>query len=81
PQQVDQVTFIVDQPINGKGATVKGVEVSYRTLFKFLPGLLSGFGTQLSYTYTDSNANYTNAAKASTSYSLEGLSKNSYAAV
>ncbi|MFZ8474679.1 TonB-dependent receptor domain-containing protein, partial [Staphylococcus aureus] len=24
PQQVDQVTFIVDQPINGKGATVKG---------------------------------------------------------
>ncbi len=81
PQQVDQVTFIVDQPINGKGATVKGGEVSYRTLFKFLPGLLSGFGTQLSYTYTDSNANYTNAAKASTSYSLEGLSKNSYAAV
>ena len=79
-QPVDQVTFIVDQPVNGKGATVKGLELSYRTLFKFLPGLFSGLGTQLSYTYTDSNANYTNSAKASTSYSLEGLSKNSFSA-
>ena len=81
PQKVDQVTFIIDQPINGKGATVKGVELSYRTLFKFLPGVLSGLGTQLSYTYTDSDATYTNAAKASTSYSLAGLSKNSFTAV
>jgi len=81
PQTVDQVTFIIDQPVNGKGATVKGVELSYRTLFKFLPGVFSGLGTQLSYTYTDSNASYTNAAKASTSYSLAGLSKNSYTAV
>ncbi|RZF65443.1 TonB-dependent receptor [Sphingomonas populi] len=80
-QQVDDVKFIVDQPVNGTGATVKGVELSYRTLFKFLPGVLSGLGTQLSYTYTDSNAHYTNPTKASTSYSLVGLSKNSYTAV
>lgn len=80
-QAVDQVTFIVDQPVNGKGATVKGVELSYRTLFKFLPGVLSGLGTQLSYTYTNSDASYTNSAKLSTSYSLQGLSKNSYTAV
>lgn len=80
-QPVDQVTFIVDQPVNGKGATVKGIELSYRTLFKFLPGVFSGLGTQLSYTYTDSDASYTNAAKLSTSYSLQGLSKNSYTAV
>ncbi|WP_084583221.1 TonB-dependent receptor [Sphingomonas azotifigens] len=81
PLQVDQVTFILDQPINGKGATVKGLEFSYRTLFKFLPRPLDGFGTQLSYTFTDSDADYTNGAKASAHYSLAGLSKHSYTAV
>ena len=80
-QKVDQVTFIIDQPVNGKGATVKGLELNYRTVFKFLPGVLSGLGTQLSYTYTKSNADYTNAAKATSHYSLQGLSKNSYTAV
>ncbi|SFN70806.1 TonB-dependent receptor [Sphingomonas sp. OK281] len=79
-QKVDQVTFIVDQPVNGDGATVKGVEVNYRTLFDWLPGFLSGLGTQLSYTYTSSNASYTNTAKETASYSLQGLSKNSYSA-
>jgi TonB-dependent receptor len=80
-QQVDQVTFIIDQPVNGKGATVKGLEVSYRTLFKSLWAPLDGFGTQLSYTYTSSNASYTNAARDAVSYSLQGLSKNSYTVV
>ena len=80
-QKVDQVTFIIDQPVNGKGATVKGLELSYRTLFKGLWAPLDGFGTQLSYTYTSSNANYSNAAKNGASYSLQGLSKNSYTAV
>jgi TonB-dependent receptor len=80
-QKVDQVTFIIDQPVNGKGATVKGAEFSYRTLFKGLWAPLDGFGTQLSYTFTSSNANYVNAAKAASSYSLQGLSKHSYTAV
>jgi len=80
-QKVDQVTFIIDQPVNGKGATVKGAELSYRTLFKGLWAPLDGFGTQLSYTYTSSNASYANAAKSAVSYSLQGLSKNSYTVV
>lgn len=80
-QQVDQVTFIIDQPVNGKGASVKGIELNYRTVFKFLPSFLDGLGTQLSYTYTDSDADYANAAKATTHYSLQGLSKNSYTVV
>ncbi|WP_255586599.1 TonB-dependent receptor [Hephaestia mangrovi] len=80
-QKVDQVTFIVDQPVNGKGADVKGVELSFRTLFRGLPAPFDGLGTQLSYTYTDSNADYSNAAKEATHYSLEGLSKNSYTIV
>ena len=78
-QLVDQVSFIIDQPVNGKGASVQGVELSYRTVFSGLPAPFDGLGTQISYTYTDSNANYVNAAKAGAAhYSLQGLSKNSY---
>jgi TonB-dependent receptor len=81
PLKVDQVTFILDQPINGKGATVKGLELNFRTVFKWLPAPLDGFGAQLSYTFTDSNADYTNPAKVTAHYSLEGLSKHSYTVV
>jgi iron complex outermembrane recepter protein len=78
-QLVDQVSFIVDQPVNGKGASVQGVELSYRTVFSRLPAPFDGLGTQISYTYTDSNANYFNPATAAAAhYSLQGLSKNSY---
>jgi len=78
-QLVDQVSFIVDQPVNGKGASVQGAEVSYRTVFSRLPAPFDGLGTQISYTYTDSNANYFNAARTGAAhYSLQGLSKNSY---
>ncbi len=80
PQRVDQVTFQVTQPTNGLGATVKGVEIGYRQVFDFLPGLFSGFGAEASYTYTSSNANYANAVTG-VSYGLAGLSKNSYSAV
>jgi len=78
-QLVDQVSFIIDQPVNGKGASVQGMELSYRTIFSGLPSPFDGLGTQVSYTYTDSNANYVNAAKAGAAhYTLEGLSKNSF---
>jgi len=77
-QLVDQVSFIIDQPVNGKGASVDGVELSYRTVFSGLPSPFDGLGTQVSYTYTDSNANYVNPARTEAShYSLQGLSKNS----
>jgi iron complex outermembrane receptor protein len=59
---------------------VKGFEIGYRQVFDFLPGLLSGFGAEASYTYTSSNANYANAVTG-VSYGLAGLSKNSYSAV
>lgn len=77
--QVDQVKFILDQPVNGKGASVQGLELSYRTIFSGLPSPLDGLGTQVSYTYTDSNADYSNPARATAAhYSLAGLSKNSF---
>jgi len=80
PQLVDQVTFQVTQPTNGKGATVKGAELGYRQVFSWLPSPFDGFGAQASYTYVESDANYANAVSG-TNYGLEGLSKNSYSAV
>jgi iron complex outermembrane receptor protein len=81
-QKVDQVTFIIDEPVNGKGATVNGLEVSYQTVFKHLPAPFDGLGAQISYTYTDSDADYVNPARPTAShFTLAGLSHNSYTAV
>jgi len=80
PQQVDQVTFQVTEPTNGKGAAVKGLELNYRQAFTRLPGIFSGLGFQGSFTLVDSNAQYQNQVTG-TSYGLEGLSKYSYSLV
>ena len=42
--------FDVTQAINGEGATTKGLELTARTAFTFLPGWLSGFGGDVNYT-------------------------------
>jgi TonB-dependent receptor len=81
PQKVDQVTFQVTVPDNGKGAVVKGFELGYRQSFDgWLPAPFDGLGVQASYNYTESNAEYRNAV-ANVSFGLEGLSKNSYSLV
>lgn len=80
PQKVDQVTFQVTVPTNGKGAVVKGFELGYRQVFSDLPSPFDGLGAQVSYTYAESDANYVNAV-ANVSYGLEGLSKDSYTLV
>ncbi len=80
PQLVDQVTFQVTVPGNGKGATVKGFELGYRQAFTSLPAPFDGLGVQTSFNYTKSNANYVNAV-ANVSFGLEGLSKTSYSLV
>jgi TonB-dependent receptor len=79
-QTVDQVTFQVTVPTNGKGAVVKGFEVGYRQVFSNLPSPFDGLGAQVSYTYAESDARYTNTANGA-SYTLEGLSKDSYTLV
>jgi iron complex outermembrane receptor protein len=43
----------VTQPINGQGATTKGIELAARTAFTFLPGFWSGFGGDVNYTRMD----------------------------
>ena len=37
--------------INGDGAKISGVEITAKTAFTFLPGLLSGLGVDANYTY------------------------------
>jgi TonB-dependent receptor len=45
----------VERVINGGSGTIKGFEVGYQQAFDFLPGWLSGFGTNLNYTFSDAD--------------------------
>lgn len=44
---------IINGPANDLSGTLKGVELAYQQTYDFLPGLLNGLGTQLTYTYVD----------------------------
>lgn len=59
-------------PANAKdGGELLGLEAGVQTFFDFLPGLLSGFGTQLNYTYVhQSGINNSNLLNASSSANL-----------
>jgi TonB-dependent receptor len=73
--------FDVTQAINGQGATTKGVELTARTAFTFLPGWLGGFGGDVNYTrMTYSYAPGTERLNVldGTVLPYPGLSKNSY---
>ncbi|PQZ84859.1 MULTISPECIES: TonB-dependent receptor [unclassified Brevundimonas] len=78
-EQIDEVSFSVTVPSNGEGATIKGIELGYRQTFDNLPAPFDGLGVQTSFTYADSDAEYSNAG--GISYGLEGLSKYSYSLV
>ena len=72
------VIFDAIGPINGDGGTVKGFEIAYQQVFSFLPGFWGGFGTQLNYTYTDSDVSIPYFEGGRTfSMPLEGLSQDS----
>lgn len=46
---------IINGPANDLSGTLKGFEIAYQQTYDFLPGLLSGLGTQLTYTYVDAS--------------------------
>ena len=52
--QGDCDTINVTSLRNGKGGTNRGVEIGYNQNFDFLPGIFSGLGTAINYTYSDS---------------------------
>jgi TonB-dependent receptor len=73
--------FDVTQAINAQGATTKGIELTARTAFTFLPGWLSGFGgdanyTRMSYKYAKGYERLNSLDGTVLSY--PGLSRNSY---
>lgn len=66
-----------DTPINTPGGDLKGVEVSFQTPFRFLPGQFSNLGVVLNYTYVTSDITYLNSAGVVVAQeSLTGLSEN-----
>ncbi|CAN7468262.1 TonB-dependent receptor [Massilia sp. LjRoot122] len=73
--------FDVTQPVNGEGATTKGVEIAGRTALTFLPGWLSGFGIDANYTRM--NYKYASGTERlnvldNTVLPYPGMSKNAY---
>ncbi|NNL89333.1 MAG: TonB-dependent receptor, partial [Marinicaulis sp.] len=44
---------LVQGPVNDQGGTLKGIEFAHQQTYDFLPGVLSGLGTQVTYTYVD----------------------------
>ncbi|MCV2367254.1 TonB-dependent receptor [Roseateles oligotrophus] len=73
--------FDVTQPVNGRGATTRGLELTARTAFTFLPGWLGGFGGDVNYTRMDyeySAGNELLNILDGTVLPYPGMSKNSY---
>jgi TonB-dependent receptor len=50
--------YLQVQPINGPKANIYGFEVAYQQHLSSLPGLLSGLGIDVNYTYTKSKATF-----------------------
>ncbi len=76
----------VNGPDNRQNGTMKGLEIGYQQTYDFLPGILSGLGSQLTYTYVDgSDFRNTNLANNQGDFSafqpLAGISKHTVNAV
>ncbi|MFN4113215.1 MAG: TonB-dependent receptor [Sphingomonadaceae bacterium] len=76
----------VRRPENNSGGTLKGFELAYQQSYDFLPGLLSGLGSQLTYTYVDggdfANSDLTqNRSLFAAQQPLAGISKHTINAV
>lgn len=86
-------TVEVRGPLNGDGASLKGLELSFQRFFDFLPAPFDGLGMQANFTYLDNkgigNTNITNTGTSAGTITaqapdsigvdrLEGLSDKSY---
>ena len=69
------ITYNLTGAIDGGSGSIKGFELGYQQFFTHLPGLLSGLGAEVNYTYTDAAAP---TAAVGVSTTLPGLSRNSY---
>lgn len=69
--------FLVSRLVNGDGARLSGIEVSYQQPFSFLPPPLDGLGMLANYTYADSESTVTFGGQTFTA-PIEGQSEVSY---
>lgn len=75
-----EATFSVRRPRNADQASISGVELNVVHTFDYLPGALSGLGTQLNATFVTSNAAFDPNAT-TVSFALEGLGNSQNATV
>lgn len=54
----------ISGPVNGEGASLKGMEISLQASFTFLPGFLKNFGFLANATFVDSSASYSQGGPA-----------------
>ena len=81
-ETVNGTRYLVERPRNMEGGELKGIELAYRQFYDFLPGWLSGFGTQLNATYIDSSQALPAAlGEAGQDTDIPGVSKWSFNAV
>ncbi|GAW41087.1 catecholate siderophore receptor CirA [Brevundimonas sp. SH203] len=74
----DGVLYSYNSYINGKGAKISGIELTAKTAFTFLPGLLSGFGADVNYTYQEASDVGVFSQLDGSPLPYPGLSSNSY---
>lgn len=83
----DQVTFtdvatgqpymiFLTRPVNGEPATIQGLEFSFQTPFRFLPGLLKNTGILANLTYTTASGQFADGDSRNKAFPY--LSKYSY---
>lgn len=85
PTGVD-VRAEVNGPANVDSGSVQGFELAYQQTYEFLPGVLSGLGTQFTYTYVDAGdltapTNFVARSAFAEGLPLAGLSENTVNAV
>jgi iron complex outermembrane receptor protein len=74
-------SFLVTSLDNGPGATVTGIELSHQQNYTSLPGFLSGLGSLVNYTYTDSDTEFKDADGMDRNLPMPGLSENTLNAI
>lgn len=74
----DGTLYYYNTYINGDGAKIRGVELTAKTAFTWLPGLLSGLGVDVNYTYQEAKDVGVYSSLDGSELPYPGLSKHSY---
>lgn len=78
-EPVDGYEITVTQPESAGSGHLEGVETAYQQSYTFLPGLLSGLGSELNYTYiTGSTLGAQSAGGPIVNGPLQNVSRNNY---